>query len=183
MKVDRSPEQRSRLTGNHPMSLELDLQIASHSTRIPAQGDLTRWARAALADRRACAELTIRVVDEAESAKLNLRYRGKPPPTDVLSFPYEPPPGLTATDLIGDLVICAPVVEREALEQGKALEAHWAHMVIHGVLHLIGYDHAESTEAAEMERLETAILCGLGFPPPYEVSPEDSRHPHDERSI
>jgi probable rRNA maturation factor len=168
MKADRSPEQRSHLTGNHPMSLELDLQIASDSTPIPTQADLRRWATAALADRRACAELTIRVVDEAESAELNLRYRGKPPPTNVLSFPFEPPPGLAATDLIGDLVICAPVVEREAVDQGKALEAHWAHMVIHGVLHLIGYDHVGNTEAAEMERLETVILCGLGFPQPYE---------------
>lgn len=168
MKADRLPEPRPPAIDRHPISLALDLQLASDNTGIPSEADLIRWAKAALLGRRGSAELTIRVVDEAESAELNLRYRGKVGPTNVLSFPFEPPPGLPPTDLIGDLVICAAVVEREAAEQGKGLEAHWAHMVVHGVLHLLGYDHMEAAEAAEMERLETVILCGLGFPQPYE---------------
>jgi len=151
-----------------PMHLQLDLQIACASPSLPSEVDLTRWAAAALAGRREAAELTVRVVDEAESAALNETYRGKAGPTNVLSFPFEAPPGLPPTDLIGDLVICAPVVEREAAEQGKTLSAHWAHMVVHGVLHLVGYDHIEEAGALQMEGLETAILEGLGFPRPYD---------------
>ena len=150
------------------MELTLDLQIASDSPRIPAKADLAVWAAAALAGRRDFAELTIRTVDEAEGAELNLRYRGRSGATNVLSFPFEAPPGMPAIDLLGDLVICAPVVEREAAEQARALDAHWAHMVVHGVLHLLGLDHRDDAEAREMEALETAILGGLGFPQPYE---------------
>jgi probable rRNA maturation factor len=151
-----------------PLDLELDVQDASGAPLVPGDADLRRWAEAALAGRRERAELTIRVVGEDEGAALNRRYRGRPGATNVLSFPFEPPPGLPDCDLIGDLVICAPVVEREAAEQGKAATAHWAHMVVHGVLHLIGYDHLDDAQAAEMEGLETLILRGLGFPPPYE---------------
>lgn len=161
------------------MQLDLDIQNVSASPRIPPEDAFTCWAGAALESRRERAELTIRVVDEDEGAGLNRRYRGRPGATNVLSFPFEPPPGAEGLDLIGDLVICAPVVEREAAEQGKALTAHWAHMVVHGVLHLIGYDHAEEEQAAEMEDLETLILRGLGFPPPY----EDNEVTHDQRSI
>jgi probable rRNA maturation factor len=150
------------------MHLDLDLQIASASSALPSEADLARGAAAALSGRREDAELTIRIVDEAESAELNQRYRGKPGPTNVLSFPFEAPPGLPPTDLIGDLAICAPVIEREAAGQGKALPAHWAHIVVHGVLHLLGYDHLQEVDALEMEGLETAVLCGLGFPRPYE---------------
>jgi probable rRNA maturation factor len=148
--------------------MSLDLQNASTSDRIPGERAFETWAARALEGRREGVELTIRVVDEAESADLNRRFRGRDAPTNVLSFPFEPPPGLPQTGLLGDLVICAPVVEREAREQGKDLEAHWAHMVVHGILHLLGYDHQEDAQAAGMEALESRILTGLGFPPPYE---------------
>ncbi|MCU0836273.1 MAG: rRNA maturation RNase YbeY [Chromatiaceae bacterium] len=150
------------------MELELDLQDVSASGLVPAREDLARWAHAALAGRRERAELSIRVVDDAEGAELNQRYRGRRGATNVLSFPFEPPPGVPELDLIGDLVICAPVVERESDEQGIPLAAHWAHLVIHGVLHLLGYDHQDPAQATEMEALETHLLGGLGFPPPYE---------------
>ena len=112
------------------------------------------------------AEVTVRIVDEAESNELNLTYRGKDKPTNVLSFPFEAPPGLELP-LLGDLVICRQVVEREAEEQGKPLMAHWAHMVVHGSLHLLGYDHIDDEEAEEMEQLERDIMQELGFADPY----------------
>ena len=112
------------------------------------------------------AEIVIRVVDEEESAALNGQYRGKAGPTNVLSFPFQAPPGMK-TEILGDLLICAPVVVREAEEQGKSLPAHWAHMVVHGVLHLQGYDHIDEQEAVIMETAEIAIMNGLGFPNPY----------------
>ena len=121
-----------------------------------------------LIGRRDRAELSIRLVDQAEGAILNGRFRGRRGPTNVLSFPFEPLPGLEDCDLIGDLVICAPVVAREAAEQGKSLQAHWAHMLVHGVLHLLGYDHLDAAHAAQMEGLETRIIRRLGFPAPYE---------------
>jgi probable rRNA maturation factor len=129
------------------------------------------WARSALAaDVRG--ELTVRIVDENEGAALNARYRGKKGATNVLSFPAEsaePPAG--AGDLLpfGDVVICAAVVEREAREQGKAPAAHWAHMVVHGTLHLQGYDHERAEEATVMEERERALLAKLGFPDPYSI--------------
>jgi probable rRNA maturation factor len=107
-------------------------------------------------------------VDESEGAEINRRFRGWHGATNVLSFPFEPLPGLGECELIGDLVVCAPLVAREAREQGKTLDAHWAHMLVHGVLHLLGYDHRDAASAGEMEGLETWILCELGFPAPYE---------------
>lgn len=154
------------------MNLDLDLQNASTSPQVPQVSAFEHWAATALKGRRDDTELTVRVVDEDESAELNLRYREKPGPTNVLSFPFEPPPGMPPTGLIGDLVICAPVVECESREQGKTLDAHWAHLVVHGILHLLGYDHLDHASAAEMEGLEVRILKGLGFPHPYEV-PDD----------
>lgn len=152
------------------MKIKLAIQNASASSRVPAKADVTHWAAAALEGRRKRARLSLRIVDEEESADLNGRYRGKARPTNVLSFLFEAPPGLPdPLSLIGDLAICAPVVEREALEQGKSLEAHWAHMVVHGVLHLLGHDHLDEVEAQEMEALETRILEELGFPAPYEA--------------
>jgi len=147
--------------------IHVELQNASASALVPSEEDLSRWARAAT--QREEAEIVIRVADEAESAELNGQYRGKVGPTNVLSFPFEAPPGM-ASDILGDLLICAPVVEREAREQGKSLQAHWAHMVVHGVLHLQGYDHLSDGEAEAMEAEETAILGRLGFANPYEES-------------
>ncbi len=145
--------------------IHVELQNASASLFLPSEKDLTQWAKAAT--RRDNAEIVVRVVDEPESAELNEHYRGKAGPTNVLSFPFEAPPGVT-TEILGDLVVCAPVVEREAKEQGKTLQAHWAHMVVHGVMHLQGYDHIEEDEAVIMESEEIAIMNGLGFSNPYE---------------
>ncbi len=161
------------------MKLDLDLQIACEALGLPDAERLRTWAAAALAGRRKAAELTIRVVGEAEGTQLNQRYRGRPGPTNVLSFPFDLPPGLPPQNLIGDLVICAPVVAQEAREQGKPEETHWAHLVVHGTLHLLGYDHLTDPDAAAMEAVETVILAGLGFPSPYEA-PES---PNDQRPI
>jgi probable rRNA maturation factor len=146
--------------------IQLELQNVSASDYVPLEDDFRRWALAAL--QRESAEIVIRIVDEGESAELNEQYRHKSGPTNVLSFPFEAPPGVQ-TDILGDLVICAPVVEREAREQGKTPEAHWAHMVLHGVLHLQGYDHIEEGEAQRMEAEEITLLRRLGFSNPYEV--------------
>ena len=149
------------------MTLELDLQIALDLPGLPTESDFRRWAEAALAgaNYQKNTELTLRVVNEAESAALNELYRHKPGPTNVLSFPFVAPPEVESA-LLGDIVICAPVVLREAVVQGKTPEAHWAHLVAHGVLHLLGYDHDE-THAEAMESLEIRILAGLGYPDPY----------------
>ena len=148
------------------MATRVDLQVASDGENLPTGEILTQWAEAAVGKARDETEISIRIVDGGESAELNQTWRHQSGPTNVLSFPADLPeqPGLP---LIGDLVICAPVVEQEAREQHKALEAHWAHMVVHGTLHLLGYDHIEETEALEMEALETQILTGLGYPSPY----------------
>jgi probable rRNA maturation factor len=148
------------------MSLVLDLQIASAAEGLPSEAQLQAWAEAALRDEREETELTIRIVDEPESQALNRDYRDKDKPTNVLSFPFEAPPGVPC-ELLGDLVICAPVVAREAAEQGKSAPAHWAHMVVHGVLHLLGYDHEEDAQAEDMEALEVQILAGLAIADPY----------------
>ena len=153
------------------VSLDLEIQRVCSDGDQPSDDDLRLWSRAAVAGRRAAAEMVIRIVDEAEISDLNREYRNRDRPTNVLSFPFEAPPELPhglAGDLIGDLVICAPVVRREAAEQGKGLQAHWAHMVVHGVLHLLGYDHIEDADALVMEGLETDIMNGLGYPDPYQ---------------
>ncbi|MGR1184690.1 rRNA maturation RNase YbeY [Aeromonas veronii] len=149
------------------MSVTLDLQLASASTDgLPTEAQLQGWLDGTILGFQHEAEVTVRIVDEAESNELNLTYRGKDKPTNVLSFPFEAPPGLELP-LLGDLVICRQVVEREAEEQGKPLMAHWAHMVVHGSLHLLGYDHIEDEEAEEMEALERDIMQELGFADPY----------------
>ncbi|MAY35262.1 MAG: rRNA maturation RNase YbeY [Spongiibacteraceae bacterium] len=148
------------------MNLTIDLQNASSASAPPSIADFERWVGAALDGRRDEAEVSIRLVDEEESATLNARYRQKDTPTNVLSFPADLPAELELP-LLGDLVICSGVVQREASEQGKAETAHWAHMVIHGTLHLIGYDHIEDTDAERMEGLEISILETLEFPNPY----------------
>lgn len=150
----------------------IDLQIASEDqTHLPTLEQFTHWATQAVRAESIEPEMTIRIVDETESHELNLTYRGKDRPTNVLSFPFECPEEVDLP-LLGDLIICRQVVEREAQEQGKPLLAHWAHMVVHGSLHLLGYDHIEDDEAEEMESLETEIMTGLGFEDPYSYDEE-----------
>ena len=145
------------------------VQRATRAAGVPPVARLTRWALAAI-ERKARGELTVRVVGRGESAALNWRYRGKRGPTNVLSFPGEPAAARSRELLpLGDVVICASVVAREAREQGKTLAAHWAHMVIHGTLHLQGYDHENARDAAAMEARERALLGSLGFPDPYSI--------------
>lgn len=160
--------------------LAVDVQIATDRRGVPHASSLRRWATAAFraALRRSAVSLqrpasshflTIRIVGAAESRRLNRDWRGKNRPTNVLSFPGDLPalrPRLPAAAL-GDLAICAPVVAREAREQGKSQRAHWAHMVIHGVLHLLGYDHENDRDAEQMESAEISILAEFGFPNPY----------------
>ncbi|UYP72392.1 rRNA maturation RNase YbeY [Pantoea dispersa] len=152
----------------------LDLQLAcADENGLPSEAAFQRWLEAAVTPFQPESEVTIRLVDEAESHELNLTYRGKDKPTNVLSFPFEAPPGIELP-LLGDLIICRQVVEQEAAEQGKSPEAHWAHMVVHGTLHLLGYDHIEDEEAEEMEALETEIMLALGYPDPYISEKEDA---------
>ncbi|MEH0687696.1 rRNA maturation RNase YbeY [Vibrio cholerae] len=151
------------------MSIELDLQLAvEQETGLPTFEQFSQWLTAAVTLFQSDAEVTIRIVDSEESQQLNHEYRGKDKPTNVLSFPFEAPPGIEM-DLLGDLIICRQVVEQEANEQGKPLMAHWAHMVVHGSLHLLGYDHIEDDEAEEMESLEIEILDKMGIANPYET--------------
>ncbi|MCF7503820.1 MULTISPECIES: rRNA maturation RNase YbeY [Vibrio] len=149
------------------MSIELDLQLAVENEQgLPTEQDIQLWLDKTIPPFQENAELTVRIVDTKESHQLNHDYRGKDKPTNVLSFPFEAPPGMEL-DLLGDLIICRQVVEKEAEEQNKPLLAHWAHMVVHGSLHLLGYDHIEDDEAEEMESLETEIMQTMGFEDPY----------------
>ena len=148
------------------MTIELEVQNASACKTVPAIRDFRTWCEAALAQ-QASGALVIRLVDEQESAALNLRYRQKQGPTNVLSFAAELPAELDF-QLLGDLVICAPLVLDEAASQGKETQAHWAHLVVHGVLHLLGYDHTTDEQAGQMEQREIAILAALGYGNPYE---------------
>jgi probable rRNA maturation factor len=137
----------------------LSVQYASHAQALPSRAEVRRWVRACWSG---AAEVTVRFVDEEEGGELNAGYRGKAHPTNVLSFPYAMEPALA-----GDLVLCAPVVEREAVAQGKAAQAHYAHLIVHGMLHLQGFDHEDDQQAAHMEAREREILAGLGYPDPY----------------
>ncbi len=150
-------------------TLDLDLQIACEHT-LPSRESFQLWAEAAKLGETPM-EVTIRIVESDESRSLNSQYRDKDKDTNVLSFPFEAPPGIEL-NLLGDLVICAPVVAREALEQSKNEEAHWAHMVVHGMLHLQGYDHIQDEDADVMEALEVRILATLGYDNPYNCSDE-----------
>ncbi|MCZ6827097.1 MAG: rRNA maturation RNase YbeY [Gammaproteobacteria bacterium] len=149
--------------------VELAVQVLCDSATIPGDEQFHAWVSAALQRRQGEHEITIRIVDESESQAMNKKYRCRDRPTNVLSFPADLPPGVDHP-LLGDLVICAPLLEREATAQGKESQAHWAHLVIHGVLHLLGHDHQQPDEADEMEALETAILASIGYPDPYEHS-------------
>lgn len=154
------------MNAEHDQRLLLEVQYASEVSDVPDEQALHAWALAALDNQAAPVELVIRIVDESESRALNARYRGKDKATNVLSFPFEAPPQIQ-TNHLGDLVICAGVVACEAGEQRKPLDHHWAHMVVHGVLHLRGYDHCDETQADTMEALEKKILNRLGIADPY----------------
>ncbi len=138
----------------------------------PARGDIAIWASVALGRRAAGREIGVRVVGPAESRRLNSRFRGKDKPTNVLSFPVAeiPVPLTSEARPLGDLVICPQVLRAEAREQRKSLRAHWAHLVVHGALHLIGYDHERDADASRMERREISVLRRLGFANPYRSS-------------
>ncbi|MBP6383163.1 MAG: rRNA maturation RNase YbeY [Pseudomonadales bacterium] len=144
----------------------IDVDCASADPGIPGAPSMRRWVRAALDAAHAGAEISVRIVDEPEMRELNARYRHKDYPTNVLSFPAGLPPGVDVP-LLGDIVICAPLVKREAAEQHKAPRAHWAHLLVHGTLHLLGHDHERARDAEVMEALERRILAGLKFPDPY----------------
>lgn len=146
--------------------IDLDLQIAHEFDNLPTFEQFEHWANKALASLKPDAELTIRISDASESQQLNHEYRGKNKPTNVLSFPFEAPPGIELP-LIGDLIICPEVVLQESIEQEKGFHDHFAHMVIHGCLHLMGYDHIDSEEALEMESLEKQLLDDLNIDDPY----------------
>jgi probable rRNA maturation factor len=153
------------------MELYVDLQLACESEHaLPELHQLEQWVEATLNTASEqpleIAELTVRIVDSEESQQLNAQYREKDKPTNVLTFPFQNPPGITLP-LLGDLVICKSVVENEAQEQQKQLLSHWAHMIIHGTLHLLDYDHIEDDEAEMMESIETKLMIELGFSDPY----------------
>ena len=147
---------------SQPYKLSLSVQYASLASGLPTRQQFRRWVKAALQRDLQC---TLRVVDESEARTLNRDFRGKDYATNVLTFVYD-----DTDPLSGDIVICAPVVERESAEQGKPQLAHYAHLTLHAALHLQGYDHENDSDAAEMEALETALMAKLGYPAPYEVN-------------
>ncbi|MBU2881791.1 rRNA maturation RNase YbeY [Psychrosphaera sp. B3R10] len=150
--------------------IELDLQVATTDKHIPTEQQCNDWVAELLPAFQEHSELTIRIVDSAESQQLNCQYRGKDKPTNVLSFPAEIPDYVSPEmdfPLLGDLIICAQVVNQEFVEQNKTFEAHWCHMIIHGCLHLLGYDHINDAEAEEMESIEIEFLQKMGFTNPY----------------
>jgi len=167
MNALRKPRRAARL-GSAAGELTLDLEVACAAAGVPGAEAFRAWVGAALVAAGIAdpCEVSVRVVDEAESAELNARYRGGRGATNVLSFPLDAPPEVTPRPL-GDVVLCAPVVAREARVQGKACEAHWAHLAVHGTLHLLGYDHRDDAEAGRMEPLEARVLARFGFPDPY----------------
>jgi probable rRNA maturation factor len=146
----------------------IDYQLATQASQVPETAQLERWVTAVLEQhpQESRHEVTIRIVDADESQALNADYRGKHKPTNVLSFPFEAPPGIELP-LLGDLVICQNVVAQEAQQQHKPLMQHYAHMVIHGTLHLLGYDHIEDADAEAMEQLERRLLARFNIPDPY----------------
>lgn len=146
----------------------LDLQIATDDNQnLPTEEQIIQWLNVILPQFMDNAEITIRIVDDQESQQLNNTYRHKDKPTNVLSFPFESPIEIEVP-LLGDLIICKQVVESEAKEQHKSLTSHWAHMIVHGCLHLLGYDHILDEEAEEMENIEIDIMQQLGFDNPYQ---------------
>jgi probable rRNA maturation factor len=149
-----------------PIQFDVSVSYGLARVGLPSAQSFKKWAAAAVKGRILRADLAIRVVDNKEARALNRHYRGKDYATNVLSFPADLPEGVNLP-LLGDLVICAPVVAKEAKEQGKAVAAHYAHLTVHGVLHLLGLDHEDDREALLMEQIERDILADLGFPDPY----------------
>ena len=150
------------------MSINIEIQRVCSLKSIPSDEKFQLWSEAVLKERITTTELNIRIVEEHEIAELNKRYRGKNKSTNVLSFPFDavtPDP----MPILGDLVICAPLVAREAQEQSKEIESHWAHLVVHGILHLLGYDHETVDDTKIMETLESEILTKMNYPAPYEI--------------
>jgi probable rRNA maturation factor len=148
------------------VTVTVNVQFGCSARGRPDHRRIARWVRAAVAGRRNEANVTVRVVGRREGAELNHRWRRRKGATNVLSFPVDGL-GHVVPELLGDIVICAPVVEAEAREQGKARDAHWAHMVVHGALHLLGLEHGTRSEARRMETEEKRILAELGYPDPY----------------
>ena len=148
------------------MKVNVDIENVSSYEDIPDQKCFHRWVSASLSNYKKSAEVAIKIINEAESAKLNYRFRKKNCATNILSFPADLPKSLNFP-LLGDLAVCVQVVMREAIEQNKEINAHWAHMIVHGSLHLIGYDHEDDLAAKNMEALEIKILGDLDFPSPY----------------
>lgn len=154
--------------------MQLDVQVAvDDAADVPDAEQIQVWANAAVQyaePERATSQMTVRIVELDEITQLNEQYRQKTGPTNVLSFPFDLPPGMPAEAVeseLGDVVVCADVVRREAVEQEKPLVAHWAHMIVHGTLHLLGYDHIQDADAQQMETLEIAVLAELGYANPY----------------
>jgi probable rRNA maturation factor len=144
----------------------LDIQTVSQSKQLPKQEHFQLWVDAVLNDATQESEVVIRIVDEEEMTQFNQQYRKKTGSTNILSFPFEIPDGVDS-DLLGDLLVCAPVVEKESKQQNKELEHHWAHLIVHGTLHLLGHDHIDDAEAEEMEALEIKILKTIKIENPY----------------
>ncbi len=155
------------------MMYDIIIQLATQGDWTPPDTSLSDWSKKALSSQKTPLEVTIRLVDTPEITALNTQYRQKSKPTNVLSFPFDMPPESLEDgeiQILGDIVICAKIVNQEAIEQGKSPTAHWAHMVIHGTLHLLGYDHETETDATTMEAIEITLLESMGFPNPYTFS-------------
>ncbi|MBA2650752.1 MAG: rRNA maturation RNase YbeY [Tatlockia sp.] len=156
------------------MNYQIDIQRASEEASLISDELLIKWAELTLLDHQDTAELTLRLVDIKEMTELNNNYRDQNKPTNVLAFPSEIPDTIELDfPLLGDVIICPAVLAKESIEQGKTLEEHWAHIVIHGVLHLLGYDHIKDNDANLMQALETKLLAKLGFADPYQIEDED----------
>ena len=145
----------------------VEIQSVSQSGQLPSQEQFQYWTDSVLSNSTQDSEIVIRIIDESEMIQFNEQYRGKKGATNILSFPFDVPDGI-ASNLLGDLLVCAPIVEKEAQLQHKKIEHHWAHLVVHGLLHLLGYDHIENEEAEKMEALEIKILKKIKIKNPYE---------------
>jgi len=158
------------------MTYHIIIQNAVKEASIPSPKDMKQWAKTALKNKIASAEVTLRIVDKEEIRELNHTYRKKDKATNVLSFPFDMPDIDMKVPILGDIAICAAIVAEEALAQNKLEKAHWAHMVVHGILHLLGFDHENDQEAEIMEKEEIVILKTLGFSNPYSDHPEGKHH-------